>query len=114
MKKFSVVLAFLLLVGCGGAKVDVDMMTAPTPEEKTDVVFIITHDGEAVTDFEGTAEFKMVDMDHGSETTDLAHEGDSEYKGQVNLPMAGQWSVDIMGESEAFGKIDKTIEVSVE
>lgn len=103
----------MLLAACGNASVDVEMTKPPEPETMSTVIISITEDGEPVTDFEGTAEFRMVDMDHGSEITDLTHMEESVYEGEVNLPMPGRWTIDIVGDSDNHGTIDTTIEVDL-
>ncbi len=103
----------MLLAACGNASVDVEMTKPPEPETMSTVLISITDDGEAITDFEGTAEFRMVDMDHGSEITDLMHTEEGLYEGEVNLPMPGKWTIDIVGDSDNEGSIDTTIEVEL-
>lgn len=103
----------IFLTACGNASVDVEMSKPPEPETMSTVLIAITNDGEPVTDFEGTAEFRMVDMDHGSEVTDLIHLEEGLYEGEVNLPMPGKWTIDIVGDSDNEGSIDTTIEVEL-
>lgn len=103
----------LLLVACGGGNYEVEMSQAPEPETMSEVLITIMNDGEAVTDFEGNAEFRMVDMDHGTEVTDLVHTEDGVYVGEVNLPMQGKWTIDVVGDSDSHGKLDTTIEVEI-
>lgn len=116
MNKLRIILAsgtMLLLAACGNASVDVELTESPEPETMSPVLMTIYTDGDAVTDFEGTAEFRMVDMDHGTEVTELTHTEDGLYEGEVNLPMPGAWTIDVIGESEEHGDVDTTIEVDI-
>lgn len=103
----------VLLAACSNASFDVEMTEAPEPETMSPAYISITTDGDTVTDFDGTAEFRMVGMDHGTEVADLVHTEDGVYEGEVELPMPGAWTIDVVGESEEHGKIDMTIEVDI-
>ena len=113
LRSVLLVSVLLLLAACGNASFEVEMTEAPEPETMSTVHITILDDGDAVSDFDGTAEFRMVDMDHGSEVTDLTHVEDGVYEGEVNLPMAGRWTIDIVGDSDNEGSIDTTIEVEL-
>lgn len=113
LRTFLLVSIVMVLAACSNASFEVEMTEAPEPETMSPVHITIMDDGEAVTDFEGTAEFRMVDMDHGSEVTDLVHVEDGVYEGEVNLPMPGRWTIDIIGESDNHGSLDTTIEVEL-
>lgn len=116
MKKRLTILALgvtAILAACSNATIDVELTEAPEPETLSTVNLTIMADGEPVTDFEGTAEFRMVDMDHGTEVAELTYVEEAIYEGEVNLPMQGAWTIDIIGESDDHGKIDTTIEVDI-
>lgn len=116
MNKILLGLSFamaIILAGCGGSSVEVSLAADPTPETDSTFEIFLTQDGEAVTDFSGETEWRMVDMDHGTEVAPLTHTDEGVYEGTVNLPMPGDWTIDIIGESDSAGSIDQTIEVEI-
>ena len=116
MKKRLSILAIgltTLLAACSNATIDIELSEAPEPETMSPANITIMADGDPVTDFEGTAEFRMVDMDHGTEVAELTHVEAGTYEGDVNLPMPGAWTIDVIGESDDHGEIDTTIEVDI-
>jgi len=116
MNKFigMILVVIFVLVGCGGAKMDVAIEEAPKYKDGVTYPIVLTvEDGdEAITGLEVVADLEMSRMDHGTIEVVFTDQGDGTYEGEVELPMAGEWiaNVDLIQDGETY---DKTLTFEV-
>ncbi|WP_339253027.1 FixH family protein [Sporosarcina sp. FSL W8-0480] len=111
MKRLSAALLaiLLLLAGCGGSKIDIALDTAPDSVKGTtsDMIVKVTKGDEPIDDAKVSGSLEMAKMDHGSIDVEFESIGNGLYRGQVELPMGGDWIADV--EVDAAGETATTI-----
>ncbi len=108
---FSIVLILLLTACSGKSSLDVEVTKEPVfTKEKASAIEIEVHENnKPVTGLTITADFTMVEMDHGKVEVDLAEIADGKYAGTAQFPMAGKWeAVFSLGDD-----LEKVVELNV-
>jgi hypothetical protein len=119
MNKWSVLglfmLVFLLSACSSKPSWEVEVIKEPAfLEEKASRIEIeITEDAEPVKGLEVSAEFAMVEMDHGTIEVTLDEISDGQYAGTAEFPMAGKWETVFLIEKDDQ-ELEKVIEIEVE
>jgi hypothetical protein len=107
----SIISLFALLAGCSSnqnVKVETTKPIYFSKEEKP-VEIKVTEDGKAVEGLKITAEFSMVDMDHGTHEASYEEVGDGIYSSELALPMGGDWEAvyTIERDGKTFEKVEQ-------
>lgn len=94
----SVLLTLLFLTGCGSNPLHVSVETAPRyqAEQSYPMILKITDNEEPLSGLDIVAVLEMARMDHGIIDVDFTDQGNGTYRGEVTLPMAGEWIADIV------------------
>ncbi|MFE8697784.1 FixH family protein [Cytobacillus sp. FJAT-53684] len=110
----SFVLLFMLAACSSGSSLEITVeKELYFQKEKTSEFAIkVTDQDEPVEDLEITAEFAMVDMDHGKYEVNFTEEEKGIYSSEVELPMAGEWEI-VFTISEDGKEVEKVIEYDV-
>lgn len=100
MKKaltFILIVGMLLMSACGGGKMAVSITDVPTYKagETSPITLSIQDGSEAVTDATVIGSLEMARMDHGTIEIAFENNGDGSYAGEVELPMGGEWIMDV-------------------
>lgn len=108
MKKvilFALLLMFM--AGCGGADPNFTVENSPSYKdgEPTEIILAAEENGEAVTGLNMIGELEMEKMDHGMVEVSFTDNGDGTYKGDVELPMGGEWLMELFVDGEETGEI---------
>jgi len=107
MKRFLPFLLILFLVACGSADaLDFTVEKAPTfkPDTPSEIIIKVKKDGEPLTGLELSGLLEMERMDHGIIEAKFVDQGDGTYSGEVELPMGGEWIIDLEAHNGADGE----------
>lgn len=100
MKRLIGVLLFvsILLIACGGGKMDISVVEAPKYKDGVSYPFVISvmENDEGVNNLEIVATLEMARMDHGHIEVVFSETGEGVYEGEVELPMAGEWIANVV------------------
>jgi YtkA-like len=119
MKKWSILGVFLLVIllsACSSKPSwEVEITKGPVfLQDKASTFEIeITEDGEPIKGLEVTAEFTMVEMDHGTLEVTLDEGADGLYAGNAELPMAGKYEAVFLLVKDGQ-EVEKVMEIDVE
>jgi len=119
MKKWSVLGLFMLVIllsACSSKPSwEVEVTKEPTilKEKASTIEIEITEEAEPVKGLDVTADFAMVEMDHGTVEVTLEEIADGKYAGTVDFPMAGKWETVFLLEKDNQ-ELEKVIEIEVE
>lgn len=105
MKKLiaSFILLMVILSGCSsGSDYDFSLKEAPKYKagESYPVLIEVLKDGKPADGLEIYAFLEMAKMDHGTIELNFKDKGNGLYESSVELPMAGEWIVNIEGEAD--------------
>lgn len=117
MKKLILSILFTMLVisGCGPSqvKVVVDKVPGFIKGEESNFILKVTEGDELKTGLSITATLEMAKMDHGVIEVSFEEVGKGYYKGEVTLPMGGDWIADIQIDS-SDSLIEEVVTIKVE
>jgi hypothetical protein len=119
MNKWStlgLLLLVFLLSACSSKpswEVEVTKEPAFLKEKASTIEIQITEETEPVKGLDVTAEFAMVEMDHGTLEVTLDEIADGKYAATAEFPMAGKWETVFLLEKDGQ-EIEKVIEIEVE
>ena len=108
MKKvFFFMLLFIFMAGCGGTDTQYTVENSPSYKdgEPSEIILSAEENGEAVTGLDMTGELEMEKMDHGLVEVSFTDIGDGTYSGDVELPMGGEWLMELLVDGEETGEI---------
>lgn len=112
---FFILMISVVLVGCGGGKMDISVVEAPKYKDGVSypLVLSIMDDGTPVESLDVIATLEMARMDHGLIEVIFKEKEPGIYEGEVKLPMAGEWIANIV-ITEDGKTAEKTIEFDVD
>ncbi|TQS74857.1 hypothetical protein DX933_08790 [Ornithinibacillus gellani] len=102
MKKVVAILLMLLLFGCSSEAIDftVERVSPYQAAEAITIVIQAEKNGTAIADLELSGQLEMAKMDHGTIEVVFTNQGDGMYEGEVELPMGGEWIIDLTAEMD--------------
>lgn len=104
----AVVLLFMLASCSSGSSLNVIVANGTYfQEDKSPFKIKVTDKDQPIEGLDISAEFAMVDMDHGTSEATFTDEGDGVYVTEVELPMAGEWEIvfNIDQDGKSFEKV---------
>ncbi|TXL65845.1 hypothetical protein FHP05_06935 [Cerasibacillus terrae] len=90
----------ILLTACGAEEIEWTVKQAPVfkPEVASEMIIEAKKEGEALTGLEISGLLEMERMDHGIIEIVFTDNGDGTYSGEVELPMGGEWIIDLQAQ----------------
>ncbi|MBY0097489.1 FixH family protein [Mesobacillus maritimus] len=119
MNKWSilgVILLTILLSACSSKpswEVEITKDPAFLKGKTSTIEIEITEDAKPVNGVEATAQFTMVEMDHGTLEVTLEEDADGKYAGHAEFPMAGKYEAVFFLVKDGQ-EVEKVIELDVE
>ena len=117
MKKLilSILITMLVVSGCGASQIEIEVDKVPdfVKGKESNFILKVTEGEELKTGLSITAKLEMAKMDHGVIEVSLEEVREGFYKGEVTLPMGGDWIADIQIDS-SDGLVEEVVTLKVQ